>query len=162
MTSIPSVLFVCMGNICRSPAAEGLFASYVARQGDPDSIHIDSAGTHGFHVGNRADPRMREAAANRGYQLSSRARTVSVDDLQRFDLVLAMDRENLEHLHRLLDDDQPCRARVCLFSEFLGDEWPTDVPDPYYGGQAGFEMVLDMIQAACPALHDALLANGPQ
>ena len=157
MPKAASVLFVCMGNICRSPAAEGLFRAFVADQPGPNLVEIDSAGTHGYHIGAMADPRMREAADRRGHQLNSRARRIIPVDLQSFDLVIAMDRENQLIINNLDEGDQATRnARVCLFSDFLDDSWPTDVPDPYYGGEQGFEMVLDMIEAGCPAIYQSL------
>lgn len=157
MPESPSILFVCMGNICRSPAAEGIFEAYVKQQPRKREIQIDSAGTHGYHVGNPADSRMRNAASDRGYPLTSRARQVQAADLHRFDLVLAMDRENLAIIDSLdARDSATRRADLRLFSHYLGDDWPTDVPDPYYGGDDGFEYVLDMIEAACPAIWQEL------
>jgi len=151
-----SVLFVCLGNICRSPTGEGVLQHLVAASPWAGAIQIDSAGTLGYHHGRPADPRMQRAAARRGIVLTSRARQVQATDLERFDLVLAMDRENLADLQRL----HPApTAKVCLLSEFLDDSWPSDVPDPYYGGEDGFEYVLDMIQAACPAILAALVAD---
>lgn len=149
-----SVLFVCLGNICRSPAGEGVLLHMLAHSDRSDQIEVDSAGTMGYHIGNPADARMRAAAAKRKIKLPSRARQVSKADLERFDLVIAMDRENLADLQRL---HAAPKARVCLFSEFLDDSWPTDVPDPYYGGDDGFEYVLDMMQEGCPKIIDALL-----
>jgi protein-tyrosine phosphatase len=165
------ILFVCLGNICRSPAAEGLFADYVTAAGYADQVEIDSAGTGGWHRGELADPRMRRAASNRGCELTSRARQVQVADFTRFDLIVAMDRENLANLQRLrgqkarqlplIGDTRAGEVR--LLSEFLPAGWPQDVPDPYYGGDEGFEQVLDMLSAACPALLEALLAErGPE
>ena len=155
-----SILFVCMGNICRSPAAHGLFIDYVDQQHplSAGEIRIDSAGTHGYHVGEPADPRMRQAAAERGHTLTSRARRVSVDDLTAFDLILAMDRDNLALVQSLeREADHDATAVVTLFSDFLDESWPTDVPDPYYGGAEGFDYVLDMIQAGCPNILERLL-----
>jgi len=160
MAKPPSVLFVCMGNICRSPAAEGLFLNYLKDQNQETSVRVDSAGTHGYHIGDLADPRMRTAAASRGIELASRARRVIRQDLASFDLVLAMDRENFTIIDSLDEKEGPDfrSAELKLFSDFLGDaKWPTDVPDPYYGGADGFENVLDMIEAGCPAILDYLL-----
>lgn len=150
----PSVLFVCLGNICRSPAGEGVLLSILAQRHLSDKIAVDSAGTMGYHIGNQADARMRQAAAKRKINLPSRARQVTKADLERFDLIVAMDRENLADLQRLHATPS---ARVCLFSEFLDESWPTDVPDPYYGADDGFEYVLDMMQAGCPKIIDSLL-----
>ncbi len=151
-----SVLFVCMGNICRSPAAEGLLRAFSQGLELPESC-IDSAGTHGYHVGNRADSRMRSAAERRGYDLESRARQFVAKDLMEFDLVLAMDRENLTIIKSHVDEQST--AEVKLFSEFLGGQWPTDVPDPYYGGEDGFEYVLDMITDGCQPILDWLTSD---
>lgn len=152
------IIFVCMGNICRSPAGEGVFKSLIEQQHVAVPIEIDSAGTIGYHSGKPADARMRAAAQKRGYELTSRARQVTAADLEEFDLVIAMDRENLVDIRRLAPGEH---HHVKLLSEFLGDEWPTDVPDPYYGGDDGFEYVLDMIEAACPAILGHLQEDRP-
>ena len=144
-----SVLFVCLGNICRSPTGEGVLQQLVDQRPDSDRFQIDSAGTAGYHVGARADARMRQHASRRGYELTSRARKICAEDLAVFDLVVPMDRENLQDVRRLTR--QP-GATIKLLSEFLDDNWPDDVPDPYYGGADGFEYVLDMIEAACPKI----------
>lgn len=153
-----SVLFVCLGNICRSPTGEGVLQHLAATSPWAEAVTVDSAGTIGYHQGRPADPRMQRAAARRGIELTSRARQVQAADLDRFDLVLAMDRENLADLQRLHPTP---KARVCLLSEFLDESWPQDVPDPYYGGEDGFEYVLDMIQAAGPAILATLVADLP-
>lgn len=153
MPNSKSVLFVCLGNICRSPTGEGVLKYVAEEKGIEDQIFIDSAGTIGYHEGNPADSRMRKHASKRGYDLQSRSRKITVDDIDRFDLVIAMDRENRRDIMEL----DPMAANVKLLSEFLDDRWPEDVPDPYYGGAAGFETVLDMIEAACPKLLDELL-----
>lgn len=149
-----SVLFVCMGNICRSPTGEGVFRQYVERQGRADRFHVDSAGTIDYHSGAPADGRMRKAAARRGYVLDSIARQVRPEDLDRFDLVVAMDRNNLRDLEQLAGGP---RANLRLLGSFLPERDAApgpapDVPDPYYGGPQGFEEVLDMIERACPHL----------
>lgn len=149
-----SVLFVCLGNICRSPTGEGVLLALLEEQGLESKIKVDSAGTIGYHQGKPADPRMRASAAKRNIDLPSRSRKITEDDLGRFDLVLAMDRENLADINRL---SEAPTAEVRLFSSFLGDDWPNDVPDPYYGGDAGFEYVLDMIEAGCPKILEYLL-----
>jgi protein-tyrosine phosphatase len=151
-----SVLFVCLGNICRSPAGEGVLLDLLAKRSLVDRIEVDSAGTMGYHTGNPADARMRLAASKRSVDLPSRARQVTKKDLDTFDLVIAMDRENLADLRRL---HATPKARVCLFSEFLDDTWPTDVPDPYYGGDDGFEYVLDMMEAGCPKIIEELVVK---
>jgi protein-tyrosine phosphatase len=151
------VLFVCMGNICRSPAGEGLFIAHVAAAGQTEKFEIDSAGTGGWHAGDLADPRMRQAAARRGVKFESRARQVKVKDFEAFDLIVAMDRQNLAHLQAM---GRARPGQLFLLSELLGPEWPRDVPDPYYGGPEGFEKVLDMLDAAMPALLERALAAG--
>ena len=150
------VLCVCLGNICRSPTGEGLLQSLVLERGMSDLILVDSAGTGGYHIGNRADPRMRSAAAKRGYQLASRARQVTHTDLETFDLVIAMDRDNYSSLRAV--HSQPV-AEIRLLSDFLEGDWPVDVPDPYYGGLEGFDYVIDMIEAACPRIVDYLVGE---
>ncbi len=155
-----SVLFVCMGNICRSPTGEAVMRHVVSDRGLDERIRVDSAGTISYHAGKRPDPRMREAGERRGYEFLSRARPIEPADLDRFDLVVAMDRENLEDIHALERHGvarERRRAEVRLLSEFLPDGSEIDVPDPYYGGARGFEHVLDMIESACPAIVDHLL-----
>jgi protein-tyrosine phosphatase len=146
-----SVLMVCMGNICRSPTAEGVLRHLVQQAGLEDRILIDSAGTHDYHVGSPPDRRSREHAGLRGYDLAGlRARQVHRLDFERFDLLLAMDWDNLERLQALCP--QPHRGKLKRLMEFappgLGDE----VADPYYGGKDGFETVLDHVEAACQGL----------
>jgi len=158
MNSVPnsnscSILFVCLGNICRSPAGEGLLQHSVDALQLQDSIEIDSAGTIGYHTGKPADHRMRKAALNRGVELLSQSRKITIEDLHSFDLVIAMDRENLTDLRQMTSEPT---AELRLLSDFLGDDWPFDVPDPYYGGDEGFEYVLDMIEAACPSIIDSI------
>lgn len=140
-------LFVCMGNICRSPAGEGVLRSLIEEKG-LESVEVDSAGTIGFHSGSPADARMREAAAARGYQLTSRARQVQSGDLDRFDLVLVMDDDNYDDVIRLASTEEQ-RARVRRFCDFCRDHDETAVPDPYYGGADGFEKVLDLLEDGC-------------
>ena len=149
------ILFVCMGNICRSPTAEGVFREYVRRHAPGLEIEIDSAGTHDYHVGEPPDPRTVKAAARRGIDLASlRARQVQDEDFERFDLILAMDRLN----HATLLDRSPPEhhARIRTLLEFAGNAAPADVPDPYYGGAKGFDDVLDLVQSAADGLLGAL------
>jgi len=146
-----SVLFVCMGNICRSPTAQGVFARLVEDNSLSDIIAIDSAGTHAYHIGERPDARASAAALNRGIDLSSQqARRVSPDDFERFDYVLAMDNDNYE----ILVESCPSgfESRLRLFLEFAPDLETREVPDPYYGGGSGFERVLDLIEQASAGL----------
>lgn len=157
------VLFVCMGNICRSPTGEGVFAQYVQDQGHGEQLEIDSAGTLAFHSGEPADRRMRDAASRRGYRLDSIARPVTASDLRHFDLVVAMDHDNHRDLVALSTGDA---TNIKMLGEFMPgiviSEDPPDVPDPYYGGADGFETVIDMCERACPAMLEhclELLAN---
>lgn len=147
------ILFVCMGNICRSAAAEAVMKKFA--EDASVELEVDSAGTHGYHVGAVADARMRAAGQSRGYELTSRARQVTREDLVpgRFDLVLAMDHQNFAALGQLTSGD---RSHVRMFSDYLDEAWPRDVPDPYYGEAAGFGTVLDMLEAACPVILRAL------
>ena len=145
------VLFVCLGNICRSPTAEAVLRALAAREAPELGIEVDSAGTAGYHVGEPPDPRTRQAAARRGYDLSSlRARIVEPRDFERFDLILAMDRENLRVLQLRAPPD--ANERLRLFLEFDPQGGAEDVPDPYYGGANGFEEVLDLVEAATRGL----------
>ena len=151
------ILFVCLGNICRSPAAEGVFLHLLQERGQSDQFVVDSAGTGGWHVGNPADRRMQAAANRRGIQLPSRARQIRLDDFSEFDLVLTMDDDNLGAVQGLAREAgaratatiQPMLSYARQFSE-------TEVPDPYYGGDAGFDHVLDLLQEACANLLDEL------
>lgn len=145
------ILFVCMGNICRSPAAEGIFRSLVEDAGLEEVIEIDSAGTHGYHVGEAPDSRMQRAAALRGYDLSSlRARKVAAADMAYFDLILAMDRTNLDALHHLCPREY--QDRLKLFMQYAQHVADQEVPDPYYGLGHGFSQVLDMLEDAAQGL----------
>ena len=145
------ILFVCLGNICRSPTAEAVVRALAAREAPELGLEVDSAGTAGYHVGEPPDPRMRAAAARRGYDLEAlRARIVEPGDFERFDLILAMDRENLAVLHRRVPEQ--ARERVRLFLEFSPQREPEEVPDPYYGGPNGFEEVLDLVEATAREL----------
>lgn len=149
------VLFVCMGNLCRSPMAEGVFRHHVKLAGLDDRIIIDSAGTHDYHVGDPPDPRAQRAAGRRGYDLSMlRGRQVSRADFDEFDYLLAMDRMNLRVLERLCPTKHGHKLK--LFLEFRSDPGPSEVPDPYYGGDQGFEHVLDMVEEAAQGLLDHL------
>jgi protein-tyrosine phosphatase len=145
------VLFVCLGNICRSPTAEAVLRTLAAREAPELSLEVDSAGTSGYHLGQPPDPRTRQAAARRGYDLNAlRARIVEPTDFERFDLILAMDRENLSVLRRRAPSS--AHERLRLFLEFAPQGAPEDVPDPYYGGPNGFEEVLDLVEAAARGL----------
>jgi low molecular weight protein-tyrosine phosphatase len=149
------VLFVCMGNICRSPAGEAVFRRYVQDHKLHDEIDIDSSGTIDYHVGEPPDSRMSEAAARRGFILNSKARQFKTYDFDRFDLIVAMDRENLKDI-RALDITGEHRDKTHLLCDFLSNSNNPDVPDPYYGGPDGFDRVLDLIEQACQPMLDYL------
>ncbi|MGE3475521.1 MAG: low molecular weight protein-tyrosine-phosphatase [Rhodospirillaceae bacterium] len=152
------VLFVCTGNICRSPTAEGVFRHFVEEAGYGAMIESRSAGTHGYHIGEGPDPRTVAAAKRRGFDLSAqRAQKVRIEDFQTFDLILAMDRGHLAHLEALRPNG--ARAEVRLFLAYHPDGTLEDVPDPYYGGPDGFEHVLDMIEQASKQLLGRMSAG---
>ncbi len=145
------VLFVCLGNICRSPTAEGVFRQLVQKQNLADRIFIDSAGTHAYHIGEPPDARAQTAAGRRGVDISGlRGRQALARDIEEFHYVLAMDRENLAHLLSI------CPAgferKIKLFLEFAPHRREKEVPDPYFGGPSGFDRVLDMIEEAAAGL----------
>ncbi|MGE5384682.1 MAG: low molecular weight protein-tyrosine-phosphatase [Betaproteobacteria bacterium] len=149
------VLLVCMGNICRSPTAEGVLKHRIKIMGLSDKVEVDSAGTHGYHVGEPPDPRTQRAALSRGYNLSQmRARRVAPQDLEYFDLVLAMDKTNLDNLRRMAPADKHDRIRLFMdYSENFDDD---EVPDPFYGLGHGFDLVIDMVEDAAKGLADEL------
>ena len=152
------ILFVCVGNICRSPTAEGVFKSRLLKRGLSDHIDSDSAGTTAYHIGEAPDNRAQAAALRRGYDLSAiRARKISAADFERFDLLLAMDRGVLLALNRYCPPDRLDRVR--LFMDFSSHRKGGDVTDPYYGGQDGFEHVLDMIEDAAEAIIETSLVR---
>lgn len=147
------ILFFCMGNICRSPTAEGVMRAKLAAAGL--DVALDSAGTHGYHVGEAPDERSVAHARRRGYDLSAlRARQLTAADFDRFDLVLAMDEDNLATAARLCPPAR--RARLQLLMDYAPGAGTRNVPDPYYGGGDGFERVLDLVEAACEGLLAAL------
>lgn len=154
------VLFVCLGNICRSPAAEGCFLDLLERAGLREAFHVDSAGTGHWHVGKPADPRMREAAARRGLVLPSRARQIEPADLERFTHILTMDRDNLAAV-RQLTRGGAVRARIEPFTRYCRRHTLEAVPDPYYGGPEGFERVLDILEDGCEGLLASLRSPMP-
>jgi protein-tyrosine phosphatase len=159
------VLFVCMGNVCRSPTAEVVFAQRVRSAGLSGLVTCASAGTHDFNVGAAPDGRARAAAQRRGYDMSRlRGRCIGDEDFARYDLVLAMDRQNLEALRQRCPADKSERVRLLM--EFARRHDVIDVPDPYYGNAKAFELVLDMIEDACESLldhvRDRYIAPGPE
>lgn len=142
------VLFVCLGNICRSPMAEGIFRDVIKKAGLEREVMVDSAGTHGYHIGEPPDPRAQSTTARHGISIADlRGRQVEAEDLKSFDYVLAMDDENLANLRRL-----PGSARVRLFLEFACATSTREVPDPYYGGPGGFDRVYDLLEDAAQGL----------
>ena len=150
------VLFVCLGNICRSPAAHGVFQSIVDNAGDSARWDIDSAGTGAYHTGELPDKRMRVHAQRRGYTLSHRARQVCEADFDRFDIIVAMDASNAANLRRLAPTTEQ-ESKIVGMMEFCTLATRYDhVPDPYYEGSEGFELVLDLLENACANLHTAL------
>jgi protein-tyrosine phosphatase len=152
------VLFVCTGNICRSPTAEGVFRKLAQQAGLLDALLIDSAGTHDYHVGAAPDPRAQAAARRRGYDLSKlRARRIEREDFNRFDFILAMDQDHLRILNRLQPQDYA--GHLGLLLEFAPQLAVRDVPDPYYGGPDAFDEVLDLVERASAGLLAELLAR---
>lgn len=154
------ILFVCMGNICRSPTAEGVMRHLLRERGLEDEVEVASAGTGGWHVGDPPDARSTAAAQRRGIVLEGAAQQVSEEDFEHYDLVIAMDRENLRHL-RGMAPGAAARDKLHLLREFdpaCAGAPDLDVPDPYYGGTRGFDDVLDMVEAACPGLLDRVAA----
>ena len=150
-----SILFVCMGNICRSPTAEGVFRKHVSDAGLDADIKTDSAGTHAYHSGEPADRRAHAAALRRGFSLEGiRARRVTEEDFDTFDYILAMDQDNLMVLQERVPNE--LRGKVRLFLEFAESRHENEVPDPYYGGAAGFERVLDLVEEASQGLLETL------
>jgi protein-tyrosine phosphatase len=149
------ILFVCMGNICRSPTAEGVFRHKVAEAGLEDRIAIDSAGTHAYHVGQPPDLRAQKTALNHGFDLSEqRARRITADDFEQFDYVIAMDSDNESDLHAVCPAGY--EQRIHRFLKFAPSSMESDVPDPYYGGSNGFEKVLALVENAADGLLDHL------
>jgi protein-tyrosine phosphatase len=152
------ILFVCMGNICRSPTAEGVMRRLLDEEGLADRVMVESAGTGGWHVGEPPDERATLAARRRGIALAGAARQVRAADFRDFDLLIAMDRANLRELLAVAPDEEAAE-KVRLLREFdPASSGDLDVPDPYYGGDRGFETVLDMVEAACRGLLDDLRA----
>ncbi|MBK5230692.1 MAG: low molecular weight phosphotyrosine protein phosphatase [Thermoleophilia bacterium] len=154
------LLFVCLGNICRSPTAEGVMRHLIADAGLSDRFELDSAGTGSWHLGDSPDGRATAAAAARGIALEGRARAVSGGDFDHYDLILAMDRYNYRDLQAIAPSDET-EAKVRMLREFdpLSTPDDCDVPDPYYGGPSGFDHVIDLVEAACRRLLDELLAG---
>lgn len=152
------VLLVCMGNICRSPTAEAVLRHYIRNNRLGDKVEVDSAGTHGYHVGEAPDARTQRAALARGYDLSQlRARKVARQDLDYFDLILAMDKTNLDNLQRMAAPEQ--LGKIGLFMAYARNFDDDEVPDPYYGLGYGFDLVLDMVEDAAQGIVDELISK---
>lgn len=149
------VLFVCLGNICRSPSAEAIFKSKVFERGLKDIYEIDSAGLHGYHRGEPADSRMIKHASARGYRLTSISRPVNYEDLDFFDYIVAMDSDNYEALINMASRGN-YRKKILRMTDFCTKDHPGYVPDPYYGGSQGFEKVLDILEDASEGLLEQL------
>ncbi len=152
------ILFVCLGNICRSPLAEEVFRVYVAKQGGEKDYFIDSAGLISYHEGELPDRRMREQAYARGYVLTHRSRPVTPEDFEEFDYVVGMDRENDRKLHRLARSKEQ-EQKILRMIDFCGETELDGVPDPYYDGLEGFKRVIDMVEKACPALFRYIMSS---
>ncbi|MCW8908735.1 MAG: low molecular weight phosphotyrosine protein phosphatase [Sedimenticola sp.] len=150
-----SILFVCMGNICRSPTAHGVFQQMVEREGLHPFVDVDSAGTHAYHVGNPPDPRSQETARGRGVDLSrQRARKALAEDFERFDYIVAMDLDNLENLSRLAPPGGLDKLHLLL--DFAPELGVREVPDPYYGGARGFDDVFDLVTTASERMLEVI------
>ncbi|MDH6313433.1 protein-tyrosine phosphatase [Parabacteroides sp. PFB2-10] len=152
------LLFVCMGNICRSPSAEAVMKKMVEDKRLDDRIEIDSAGIIGYHAGERADSRMRAHASRRGYRLESLSRPVVTDDFYNFDMIIGMDDQNISDLKRKAPDWESVE-KIHKMTDFSRNKTYDHVPDPYYGGDAGFELVLDLLEDACEGLLEYILSE---
>ncbi len=148
------VLFVCLGNICRSPAAEGVFRHLVEKEGLQGKIKIDSCGTAAHHQGEAADLRMQEHAKKRGFELTSIARGLERSDLEEFDYIITMDNSNYKNVVALTADD--LKYKIKMMMDFSSNHPHDQVPDPYYGGPDGFELVLDLLEDACNGLLEEI------
>ncbi len=158
-SKVTRVLFVCLGNICRSPSAHGIFVELIERHGLYGFLEVDSCGTGDWHTGRKPDARAIAAAAQRGYDLTrQRARRVTIADFYQYDFILAMDKSNLEDLHELRPLD--FRGYLGLFLDFVGETDLQEVPDPYYGGHEGFDGMFDLLEYACDALLVKLTRRG--
>ena len=149
------ILFICMGNICRSPAAEGIMKQKVQQQGLEQFFYIDSAGMYGWHEGELPDNRMRSHASRRGYALTSLSRPIKYDDFEHFDLIIGMDDGNIDDLKRKAPNRESMK-KIRRMTDFCRTHTADCVPDPYYGGASGFELVLDLLEDACDGLIDKL------
>lgn len=156
---MPSILFVCLGNICRSPAAEAVLRHFGEQEGAKLQLHIESCGLGDWHIGHLPDSRMREAAQNRGYMMTSRAQKIDPSFFDRFDFILAADQKVLHELYRYAPSPE-AKAKIQLITYYSSIYKNKEIPDPYYEGEAGFEHVLDMIEDSCQGLLEHLKKNG--
>ena len=147
------LLFVCLGNICRSPSAENLMRHLITEKGVNDRFELDSAGTSSYHIGSPPDSRMRAAARKRGIELKGKARQFEDFDFDYYDLILAMDKSNYQNIV-YLDRKGKYHHKVKMMCEFASEHTDTEVPDPYYGGESGFDYVIDLLLDACDGLYD--------
>ena len=155
---VKKILFVCLGNICRSPAAEGIFNQKIKERDLEKFFVVDSAGTGSWHVGNLPDQRMRTTALTIGIELTSRARQIEENDLYEFDHILVMDKDNLDAVKSLIKDDiNSLNSKIKLILSYSKNSQLDEVPDPYYGGQNGFKKVLDLLNDAIDELIDSLI-----
>ncbi len=155
---VKKILFVCLGNICRSPAAEGIFNQKIKERDLEKFFVVDSAGTGNWHVGNLPDQRMRSTALSRGIELNSRSRQIEETDLYEFDQILVMDKDNLNAVKSLTKDQKnPINSKIKLILNYSKNSQLDEVPDPYYGGQNGFEKVIDLLDDAMDGLIDSLM-----
>ena len=155
---VKKILFVCLGNICRSPAAEGIFNHKIKERDLEKLFVVDSAGTGSWHVGNLPDKRMRATALSRGIELTSRSRKIDESDLYEFDHILVMDNDNLEAVKSLIKDHKnPINSKIKLILSYSKNSQLDEVPDPYYGGQNGFDKVIDLLDDAMDGLIDSLI-----
>ena len=152
---VKSILFVCMGNICRSPMAEGVFKKILEREHKSHEIFVDSAGTIGYHAGELADARMRRHAADRGYLLTHKSRKVCFTDFEKFDLLVAMDDANYADLCELANSPEE-KNKIVRMTDYCRTFEATHIPDPYYGGETGFEHVIDLLEDACEGLYNTI------
>ena len=155
---VKKILFVCLGNICRSPAAEAIFNQKIKDRNLEKLFFVDSAGTGGWHVGNLADARMRETALSRGIEITSRSRQIQENDLCEFDQILVMDKDNLDAVKSLTKDYKNIiNSKIKLILSYSKNSQLDEVPDPYYGGQNGFDKVMDLLDDAMDGLIDSLM-----
>lgn len=152
------VLFVCLGNICRSPAAEGIFKKMVEENNLSNRIIADSAGTSGYHNGELPDPRMRSHGARRGYKFNSLSRKFMISDFDDFDIILAMDDNNYHNILNMATDIES-QNKVFRMADFLSNHLNDHIPDPYYSGADGFELVLDLLEDGCASLLTKIMAD---